>query len=173
MTVTLVLNASYEPLCVVPLRRAVVLVLAEKATVVEFGDGCLRSERLTVQAPSVVRLSRYVRVPYRHTATLTRKAVMERDGHRCAYCVRRADTIDHVVPRSRGGGHVWTNVVAACSRCNHRKGDRLLSELGWTLPFTPTAPPATVALLVGVARRDPVWDPYLRIGPRAVQAPAS
>jgi 5-methylcytosine-specific restriction endonuclease McrA len=161
MSVTLVLNATYEPLCVVPLRRAVVLVLAEKATVVETGAGMLRSERQALAVPSVVRLSRYVRVPYRHAVPLTRRAVLERDGHRCAYCARRAETVDHVVPRSRGGGHGWHNVVAACSRCNHRKGNRLLPEIGWSLDWTPAPPPATVALLVGLSRREPAWEPYL------------
>lgn len=161
MSVALVLNATYEPLCVVPLRRAVVLVLAEKATVVAEGEGVLRSERQSMPVPSVVRLSRYVRVPYRRTAPLTRRSVLERDGHRCAYCSARAESVDHVIPRSRGGDHVWTNVVAACARCNHRKADHLLSELGWTLPFTPATPPATTALLLGVGRRNPVWEPFL------------
>jgi 5-methylcytosine-specific restriction endonuclease McrA len=158
---SLVLNATYEPLCVVSLRRAVVLVLAEKATVIEASDAVLHSERLALAAPSVVRLSRYVRVPYRHAAPLTRRAVFERDGHRCAYCTGRAETLDHVVPRSRGGAHSWANVVAACSRCNHRKADRLLAELGWALPFAPRPPASTVALLVGYARREPAWEPYL------------
>ncbi len=161
MSHALVLNATYEPLCVVPLRRAVVLVLAEKATVVESGAGVMRSARVSVAVPSVVRLARYVRVPYRHSVPLTRRHVLERDGHRCAYCARRADTVDHVVPRSRGGRHEWSNVVAACSRCNHRKGDRLLGEIGWELAVTPLAPAGTVALLVGLARRDPAWTPYL------------
>lgn len=161
MSVTLVLNATYEPLCVVPLRRAVVLVLAEKATVLEVGAGVLRSARTAVPAPSVVRLSRYVRVPYRHAAPLTRRAVMQRDGHRCVYCSAKAETIDHVVPRSRGGAHEWANVVAACARCNARKADRLLAEIGWSLPAPPCAPVGTVALLVGYARRDPAWTPYL------------
>lgn len=161
MAVALVLNATYEPLCVVPMRRAVVLVLAEKATVVAAGEGLLRSERRSMRVPSVVRLSRYVRVPYRRSAPLTRRAVLERDGHRCAYCSGRAESVDHVIPRSRGGEHGWTNVVAACARCNHRKADRLLAELGWTLSFTPTTPPATTALLLGVGRRNPSWEPFL------------
>ena len=161
MSVTLVLNATYEPLCVVPLRRAVVLVLAEKATVIAQGEGLLRSERQSMPVPSVVRLSRYVRVPYRRAAPLTRRSVLERDHHRCAYCGARAESVDHVIPRSRGGQHVWANVVAACARCNHRKADRLLAELGWTLPFTPAAPPSTTALLLGVARRNPGWEPFL------------
>ena len=173
MAAALVLNATYEPLCVVPLRRAVVLVLAEKAVVVEAGSGSLHSERLVVPVPSVVRLSRFVRVPYRREIPLTRRAVLERDAHSCAYCARRADTVDHVRPRSRGGMHVWTNVVAACAPCNHRKGDRLLAELGWRLPSPPVQPSATVAVVMGWAVRDPAWRPYLSPVTAAAQvAPA-
>lgn len=161
MGAALVLNATYEPLCVVPLRRAVVLVLAEKAVVVEAGPQVMHSERLTVPIPSVVRLARYVRVPYRREVPLTRRAVLERDGHSCVYCGVRADTIDHVRPRSRGGLHVWTNVVAACARCNHRKGDRLLHELGWHLAHPPVQPSATVAVVMGWAAREPSWEQYL------------
>jgi 5-methylcytosine-specific restriction endonuclease McrA len=157
----LVLNATYEPLCVVPLRRAVVLVLAEKAVVVEAGQTMMHSERTSIAIPSVVRLSRYVRVPYRREVPLTRRAVLERDEHRCVYCGARADTIDHVRPRSRGGPHAWTNVVAACGRCNHKKGDRLLTELGWHLNPPPMEPPATVAVVLGWTKRDPAWQPYL------------
>jgi 5-methylcytosine-specific restriction endonuclease McrA len=158
---TLVLNASYEPLCVVPIRRAVVLILAEKAYVVESGDGFLHSAHHQVPIPQVVRLARYVRVPYRRQVPLTRRAVLARDAHRCVYCSVRADTIDHVVPRSRGGRNEWTNVVAACARCNHRKGDRLLGEIGWSLPRVPIQPSASVALVLGWAKRDPSWDRYL------------
>ena len=161
MGVTLVLNATYEPLCVVPLKRAVVLVLAEKAVVVEPGSTVMHSERLAITAPSVVRLSRYVRVPYRREVPLTRRAVLERDGHTCVYCRAKADTIDHVRPRSRGGQHQWSNVVAACARCNHRKGDRLLGELGWRLPVPPAAPPPTVAVVMGWTAREPTWARYL------------
>jgi 5-methylcytosine-specific restriction endonuclease McrA len=161
MGAALVLNATYEPLCVVPLRRAVVLVLAEKAVVVEESSQVMHSERLAVPVPTVVRLARFVRVPFRHDVPLTRRAVLDRDGHACAYCGGRADTIDHVRPRSRGGTHVWTNVVAACARCNHRKGDRLLSELGWRLGSAPAQPPATVAVVMGWAVREPSWEPYL------------
>ena len=161
MSGALVLNATYEPLCVVPLRRAVVLVLAEKAIIVEAGDQVMRSERTSIQVPTVVRLSHYVRVPYRREVPLTRRAVLDRDAHLCAYCGQRADTIDHVKPRSRGGVHAWTNVVSACARCNHRKGDRLLTELGWHLPVTPMQPPATVAVVMGWAKRDPAWQRYL------------
>jgi 5-methylcytosine-specific restriction endonuclease McrA len=161
MGAALVLNATYEPLCVVPLRRAVVLVLAEKAVVVEASARVMHSERLAVPIPSVVRLSHFVRVPYRREVPLTRRAVLERDRHGCVYCGGRADTIDHVRPRSRGGPHSWTNVVAACARCNHRKGDRLLGELGWSLRVPPVQPPPTVAVIMGWAVREPSWEPYL------------
>lgn len=173
MGAALVLNATYEPLCVVPLRRAVVLVLAEKAVVVEAGPRVMHSERLSVPIPSVVRLARFVRVPYRREVPLTRRAVLDRDAHGCAYCPGKADTIDHVRPRSRGGQHVWTNVVAACARCNHRKGDRLLAEIGWTLAARPVEPPATVAVVMGWTRREPSWEPYLGLSGTAEQiAPA-
>lgn len=162
MAHALVLNATYEPLCVVPLKRAVILVLAEKATILEASASTLHSERLDVPAPTVVLLSRYVRVPYRRGVPLSRRAVLQRDQHCCVYCASKAETIDHVVPRSRGGRHVWSNVVAACRRCNHRKADRLLSEIGWSLPAPPRPPAGTVALLVGYAKREPSWEPYLR-----------
>ncbi|MEP6599663.1 MAG: HNH endonuclease [Actinomycetota bacterium] len=174
MSGALVLNATYEPLCVVPLRRAVVLVLAEKAVVVEAGDDVMRSARTSIQVPTVVRLSHYVRVPYRREVPLTRRAVLDRDGHACVYCGIRAETIDHVRPRSRGGQHVWTNVVAACARCNHRKGDRLIGELGWHLSATPLQPPATVAVVLGWAKRDPAWQRYLSLDWTSAKiAPAS
>jgi 5-methylcytosine-specific restriction endonuclease McrA len=158
---TLVLNASYEPLCVVPTRRAVVLLLAEKAVMVEAATEFLHSVHSKIPIPHVVRLCRYVRVPYRRPIPLTRRAVLARDSHRCAYCAVRADTIDHVVPRARGGRNEWTNVVAACSHCNHRKGDRLLSELGWTLVRPPVQPSASFALILNWTKRDPSWEPYL------------
>lgn len=161
MAGTLVLNASYEPLGVVAVRRAVVLVLAHKALVVEAGSVVLHSERQVVVAPSVVRLARYVRVPYRRAVPLSRRAVMARDRHMCAYCAGRADTLDHVQPRSRGGRHEWTNVVAACAPCNHRKGDRLLGELGWRLAAPPREPSAPIALALGWASTEPVWNRYL------------
>lgn len=161
MAGTLVLNASYEPLCVVPLRRAIVLVLAEKATVVA-AEGTVHSADRAFALPAVIRLTRYVRVPYRAARLpYSKRAVLARDGHRCAYCGVRATTVDHVVPRALGGRDTFENTVAACLRCNNRKGSKTLTQMGWTLPFTPTAPTAATALVIGVARRDPSWEPYL------------
>lgn len=170
----LLLNASWEPLCVVPLRRAVVLVLTEKADIVAEADGTVRSVSTSVPTPSVIRLRRYVRVPYRGRLPLTRRNVMVRDEDRCAYCDGRASTVDHVVPRSRGGANSWENVVAACGPCNHRKGSKLLSELGWSLRREPFAPHGTRWVLIGLAQRDPTWAPYLPGVPAAeVEAAAA
>ena len=124
----LVLNATYEPLCVVPVRRAVILVLKEKAEVLQHRDEELHSERMSLPVPSVIRLVHFVRVPFRARAPLSRRSVFVRDGHRCQYCGAAAENIDHVIPRSRGGEHVWENVVASCRPCNAAKEDRLLSE---------------------------------------------
>lgn len=156
----LVLNATYEPLCVVPARRAVLLVLMSKAVPVEESDVVLRSAALAINAPSVVRLTRYVKIPYRGPVPLTRRAVFVRDGGRCVYCGSTATSIDHVVPRSRGGNHEWCNVVSACRRCNHVKADRAVSELGWRLR-PPQEPVGTAWRILGTGRSDPRWAPYL------------
>lgn len=159
----LVLNATYEPLCVVPARRAVVLVLREKAEVVEANGAVFRSEKLVVQVPSVLRLKYFVKVPYRARATLSRRAVLVRDGFKCQYCGLRAENVDHVLPRSRGGPHTWENVVACCRRCNAKKESRLPWEAGLTLRTAPHIPHANLLLRVSVGTLDPTWEPYLAI----------
>ncbi|WP_017592401.1 HNH endonuclease [Nocardiopsis potens] len=160
----LLLNASYEPLTTLPLRRAVLLVLRDKAEVVH-GDAAgavLHSATTVLSVPSVIRLRRYIRVPYRRRVPLTRIALMRRDGNHCAYCGKRAETIDHVIPRSRGGAHIWENVVASCKPCNHKKADRLLDELGWTLNITPSVPRGLHWRLInGDQHGDPQWAPYM------------
>ncbi|HVM11431.1 MAG TPA: HNH endonuclease [Actinomycetota bacterium] len=155
----LVLNASFEPLAVVPARRAVVLVLKDKAEMLETNGVIFRSERLELPAPSVVRLSYFVKVPYRARASLTRRAVFARDEWTCQYCGGTAENVDHVIPRSRGGAHVWENVVAACRPCNSRKENRLPEEVGTPLRRAPFAPRDGFRLLLG--RLEPEWEPYL------------
>jgi len=157
----LVLNATYEPLCVVSARRAVVLVLTAKAVAVSTSDSVVHSVRTEVAVPAVVRLARFVRVPFRATVPLTRKAVFARDGGRCVYCGAAATSLDHVVPKSRGGAHSWDNVVSACGRCNHVKADRGIAELGWRLRRSPAAPSGAAWRVVGARRVDPRWQPYL------------
>lgn len=158
---TLLLNASFEPLCVVPMRRAIVLVLLEKAEVVATNDGEVHSERLNLAIPSVIRLTRFVRVPFRTRVPLSRRAVFARDGHRCQYCGKAAENIDHVVPKSRGGLHEWENVVAACRPCNARKEDRLLHETDLVLRRPPVVPHATIWIAASAGRIDEAWEPYL------------
>jgi 5-methylcytosine-specific restriction endonuclease McrA len=163
MARALVLNASYEPLCVVSARRAVVLVLAEKAEVLEANGARMRSEHIDIAVPSVVRLRTYVRVPVRRRAPLNRRAVFARDDARCQYCAGPAESIDHVVPRSRGGEHVWENVVAACRPCNARKRDRLLGETTMRLRRSPRAPRELTWVTVAVGRVPEDWQPYLQM----------
>jgi 5-methylcytosine-specific restriction endonuclease McrA len=164
MRQVLLLNATYEPLTTLPLRRAVCLVLREKAEVVhhDVSGALLRSATSSIQVPSVIRLRRYVRIPFRTRVPLTRAALMRRDNYRCAYCGRHAETIDHVHPRSRGGKHTWENCVASCMTCNHRKADRLLEEIGWTLPTTPAVPRGAHWRLIGIVHDgDPQWALYV------------
>ncbi|HZE38548.1 MAG TPA: HNH endonuclease [Stackebrandtia sp.] len=160
-TNALVLNATYEPLCVVSVRRAAVLLLSEKAETVTPGDGFLHSAQAIIQIPSVVRLNRYVKVTRRRGVSLTRRAVFARDGWKCAYCGGPAETIDHVMPRSRGGGHIWENVVASCARCNHKKSDRTPGEMGWRLASAPKAPKNPLWRVLGHRTPDPRWAMWL------------
>jgi 5-methylcytosine-specific restriction endonuclease McrA len=121
----------------------------------------MRSERMSVPVPSVIRLVHFVRVPYRSRVPLSRRAVFARDGHRCQYCSHPAENIDHVVPRSRGGEHSWENVVASCRSCNAHKEDRLLSETSLALRRQPVAPHAALWLVATAGSIDPSWEPYL------------
>ncbi|MDJ1137716.1 HNH endonuclease [Streptomyces iconiensis] len=161
---TLVLNASFEPLSTVSLRRAVVLVLREKAVVEQSHPGLrVRAANVELPVPQVIRLCRYVRVPFRQRAPWSRRGVLIRDRHRCAYCGRRATTVDHIVPRSRGGEDTWLNTVAACSADNHRKADRTPVQAGMRLLSKPFEPTPGDALVLALGMRDgeslPEWLP--------------
>ncbi|MBX3051538.1 MAG: HNH endonuclease [Caldilineaceae bacterium] len=140
----LVLNATFEPLSLVSVRRAVVLLLREKAELVEATERILSSTSRAFPEPLVIRLTRYVRLPHR-SVPATRAGVMLRDAYTCQYCGdtpgRYELTVDHVVPRSKGGDHSWTNLTTACKRCNHKKGSLLLEEAQMSLlrkPFEPS-----------------------------------
>jgi 5-methylcytosine-specific restriction endonuclease McrA len=162
MVRALVLNASYEPLSVVSERRALVLVLTDKANVVVSRDEIWNSETLSIEIPSVVKLIRYVRVPYRRTVPVTRRAVFGRDGHQCQYCGGPAESLDHIRPRSKGGDHSWENVVACCRACNVRKGDRLPAESGFNLRSRPGPPRRFAWIYASIGFQvDPLWQPYL------------
>ena len=166
MAKVLLLNASYEPLRIVSVKRAIVMLVEEKAITEVAGEGEFRSPSTSIPVPAVIRLTRYVKVPYKANKPLTNRSVLARDNYECAYCeVRKADTIDHVQPRSRGGAHDWMNVVAACRKCNFKKADKTLAELGWSLRFQPYVPKGTYWLVIGLAESDvrEEWRPYMDV----------
>jgi 5-methylcytosine-specific restriction endonuclease McrA len=157
----LVLNATYEPLSVVPARRAACLVLADKADVIEDDGTLIRSASCSVPSPLVIRLRYVVKVPYHRRTALSRRAVFARDDHRCQYCGGVADSIDHIMPRSRGGEHAWDNVAAACRPCNLRKRDRTPDEAGMDLARPARAPRELAWVSISVTRVPEAWKPYL------------
>jgi 5-methylcytosine-specific restriction endonuclease McrA len=138
MSKVLVLNASYEPLNITSWRRAVVLVIKGKAERVEHNGRLVYAD---FPLPTVIRLRHYVRVPYKDIP-LTRRNLLQRDNHTCQYCSYSGDglTLDHVVPRSRGGGDTWENMVTACVRCNVKKGNRTPREANMPLFSQPRKP---------------------------------
>ena len=163
MTQVLVLNASYEPLNVCSVRRAHVLVFKGKAEVIEALEQPLHSASDTYPWPHVIRLVAYVSVPRTVQRKISRRALFARDGWRCAYCGSTGGrlTLDHVVPRSRGGDSVWENVVTSCAPCNLKKGNRLLNEVEMRLISSPKAPSPALFVTLAAPRVPDVWQPYL------------
>jgi 5-methylcytosine-specific restriction endonuclease McrA len=159
----LVLNASYEPLNVCSVRRAHVLVWKGKAEVVERLDRPLRSAAGSFVWPHVIRLLSYVRVPRAIKRRISRRALFARDGWRCVYCGSASGrlTLDHVVPRSRGGDSVWENVVTACAPCNLKKGDRLLDEARMALLRLPRPPAPSLFIRLATPSVPDTWRQYL------------
>lgn len=165
MAQVLVLNATYEPLSVVSVRRAVLLLLKEKAEIVEATEAYLRSERLAVPVPLVIRLVYYVRIPYRFSLPVSRRTVLARDRYTCQYCGTQPGkdrlTVDHVVPRSLGGTTAWENVVTACGPCNRRKGNRSPDAAGMPLHSKPYRPRYLALTLMESSPSHQVWDKYM------------
>ena len=162
MQQVLVLNASFEPLNVCTVRRAHVLVFKGKAEVLEQLQQPLRSASDTYPWPHVIRLLHYVRVPRSVKRKISRRALFARDGHRCVYCGSAGRlTLDHVVPRSRGGDSVWENVVTSCAPCNLRKGNSLPEEAKMRMQVTPRMPTPALFVTLSAARIPDRWAPYL------------
>jgi 5-methylcytosine-specific restriction endonuclease McrA len=159
----LVLNASYEPLNVCTVRRAVVLILKDKAELLEKSERRLHSESLTLPRPLVIRLVTYVRVPRGGgRRRITRRAVFARDSWTCQYCGAGAHlTVDHVIPRSRGGPSTWENIVTSCAPCNRRKGSGMPTETGMHPRSKPRAPGPTVFIRVAAPVLPSAWRQYL------------
>jgi 5-methylcytosine-specific restriction endonuclease McrA len=159
----LVLNASYEPLNVTTVRRAHVLVFKGKAEVIEKLDRTLSSATTTFPWPHVIRLVQYVRVPRTVQRKISRRALFARDGWRCVYCGTGGGrlTLDHVVPKSRGGESIWENVVTSCAPCNLRKGNRLLHEASMELNAKPRPPAPVLFIRLAAPKIPDGWQPYL------------
>ena len=167
----LALNASFEPLTMVPLRRALRLVIDGKAEIVEAdADRVVRSERLTFPRPAVIRLKAFIHVPRRFRRQVTNTFLFARDHYTCQYCGRTSAelkpreslTRDHLIPISRGGTNDWTNVVTACSPCNTRKANLLPQEVGMH-PLHHPVEPHFVHLSWAVRRLTPTQARYIRL----------
>jgi 5-methylcytosine-specific restriction endonuclease McrA len=164
----LVLNQDYEPLNVTNLPRAFRLVFGAKAEVLEYDHQMIRTARAVYHAPSVIRLQHHIRRP-RPRVKLTRREVFARDHHTCQYCGRVGSdmTLDHVLPRHRGGGHTWENLVTACKPCNHRKGGRTPDEARFRLlrpPFEPRSDVYSLFTPYLSDERNDAWRSYLFLG---------
>lgn len=160
----LVLNANYEPLNVCTTRRALGLMVSDKATMVLNGRGLIYTVSSTFPAPSVIRLENMIKRP-RPTVKLTKAEVLRRDNYTCQYCGNQTGrlTIDHILPRHLGGTHTWTNLVAACPPCNHKKGGRTVSQASMKLLSKPKAPQATATYIYGrYLNGNQEWVPYIQ-----------
>jgi 5-methylcytosine-specific restriction endonuclease McrA len=160
----LVLNASYEPINVCTVRRAAVLLLKNRAEILEKGDWPLHAESLTLARPVVIRLLAYVRIPRdAHRRKITRRAVFARDRWTCQYCGHERGnlTVDHVIPRSKGGESTWDNIVTCCAPCNRRKGDRLPKQVNMLPVRRPKPPNPTIFIHVATPSIPAAWEQYL------------
>lgn len=159
----LVLNQNYVPISICSARKAVILLLLNKAQMIERYEDAIHSARQAMPYPSVIRLNRYIRRPYQ-TVSLNRKNIVKRDRNRCQYCGKNHQpmTIDHIIPRSQGGRDTWENLVCACFRCNHKKGDRTPEQAGMKLLRKPTRPTHLFYLqYLANGHPHPTWQDYL------------
>jgi 5-methylcytosine-specific restriction endonuclease McrA len=172
--VLLLNGSSWEPLAVISVSRAINLILAGKAVVIEESGKFLKTVSSVFPVPSVIALRRYINVP-RRKAHWSRKGVLARDGYTCIYCgVRPGDiargkqmtkvdfTVDHVLPRSRGGKDTWSNTACACYACNHRKSDKMPGEAGMKLSWEPKTP-RTSYLVIAVGSGPDAWRHYIEV----------
>jgi 5-methylcytosine-specific restriction endonuclease McrA len=160
----LVLNANYEPLNVCTTRRALGLMFTEKARLVMNGRGVIKTVSTSYPAPSIIRLDNMIKRP-RPTVKLTKGEIFRRDNFTCQYCGTKASclTIDHIKPKHLGGTHTWTNLVAACPTCNHKKGGRTLKQTNLKLLNKPKSPRASAVYLFGrYLNLNDNWMPFIK-----------
>jgi 5-methylcytosine-specific restriction endonuclease McrA len=162
----LILNGNYEPLAITSVEKAIILMYLEKAELVSsLTNRRVHSTSVTLPFPSVVRLVTYVRVPFKKVI-LSRKNILRRDGHKCQYCGATSITltVDHIIPKSRGGEDSWENLVSACLRCNNVKGSQTPDEAQMKLLRRPIRPNHVTFLRQFIGRIDKDWEPYLFMG---------
>lgn len=159
----LILNQSFEPISVCSARKALCLIYLTKAEMIAKEENrFIRSVSYKMPYPSVIRLSRYIRVPYKKIE-LSRRNIMRRDGFRCQYCGAKTKelTIDHIIPKSRGGFDSWDNLVTACKVCNNKKGSRTPEESGLALIKKPRRPHHILFITQYMGKVDDKWKPFL------------
>ncbi len=158
----LVLNQDYSPIAVCSIERAFLLVFLEKAELLAAAIGQqLNTISHSYPMPSVIRLYRYIHVPYKGVV-LTRQNIFKRDGFQCQYCGTTRDlSLDHIIPSSKGGESSWTNLVTACKRCNARKGDQSPEQAGMKLAKKPIKPSYVMFLRDFSGQQNPEWMPFL------------
>lgn len=157
----LVLNSDYTPVNVTNISRAIKLIIKEKAEIVKEGTEILRSEKIFFKAPTIIRLLNYVKIKF-FKVVLTKRNIMIRDGFKCVYCSdHRNLTLDHLIPKSRGGKNDWFNLVTCCDPCNKKKGDKTPEEANMTLLRKPNKPNYYTFLKMYLERGLSDWDPYL------------
>ncbi len=160
----LVLNANFAPINVCTTKRAIVLILTGKASLVMNGRGVIHSVSRTYPRPSIIRLGAMVHRP-RPRVKLSKREIFRRDEYTCQYCGQRKKTltVDHVIPRRLGGNHSWENLVTACAACNHRKGGRTIEQAGMRLLHTPKAPSSSARYIFGrYLPKNEEWLPFLQ-----------
>ena len=164
MQSTLVLNASYEPLGVVPSQRAINLILAEKAMSIDDSEHVIHGATMSINVPYVIRMNYFIRKTHiTKDVPFSRRGVLVRDNFRCAYCGKRNTdnmTIDHIIPKSKGGRHSWDNCVTSCLKCNGHKKDNTLAESGLTLRIKPTVPNVYSGILLRVLNYPPAFEAW-------------
>jgi len=160
----LILNANYEPLNVCSMKRALTLMYSEKASLVLNGRGYIRTISKKYQAPSVIRLENMIKRP-RPIVKLSKAEVFRRDNYTCQYCGTKTTnlTIDHIIPKHLGGAHTWDNLVAACPRCNHKKGGKTCAQANMRPMKKPKTPDASAVYRFGrYLTVNQEWLPFIK-----------
>ena len=157
----LVLSTSYEPLSITSMRKAFLLVYMEKAEVIDFSGSTIRSASSEYELPSIIRLKIRPKYNFYNKVELNRKNIFKRDNNQCQYCGSKDNlTVDHVIPKSKGGVSSWDNLVTACSKCNNKKDNKFLTEVGMNLSSQPKRP-SYVHFLIRKKNIKESWKPYL------------